>query len=274
MGGTAVLLTFTPHPQKVISPMNAPPLLQMPHQKECILSELGIDVLVRVPFSRPLSRFSPEKFVRDVLVAYGIREIYVGNNFRFGYKRAGSYETLVSLGQKLRFGVHSVDPVCFRGKRVSSTAIRDLLSHGRVALCRRLLNRPYQILGTVVRGAGKGTDLGFPTANIQPTSELVPANGVYVTIASVDGVAVIGATNIGCRPTLGESRIEPVVETHLLDVDYDLYGKSIELDFWVRLRQERCFQSVNELKVQVGRDLGLTRKYSLKSDIFRKRQLQ
>ena len=266
VNGTGILLTFSPHPQKIISPADAPSLLQLPEQKHRLLRELGLDILVRFPFSRQVSRFSPERFVRDVLGSRGVKEIHVGSNFRFGYGRAGDFKTLESLGRKFGFDVFAIDSVRFRGQRVSSTVVRKLLGQGRVALCRRLLNRPYQILGTVVRGSGRGADLGFPTANLQPASELIPATGVYVTRATVNGAVFVGATNVGYRPTLGEPADKPVVETHLLDVDCDLYGEFMTLDFWCRLRSERRFSDLDALKRQLGSDVRVARKYGMKSD--------
>ncbi|MDE2927336.1 MAG: riboflavin biosynthesis protein RibF [Acidobacteriota bacterium] len=266
VNGTGILLTFSPHPQKIISPADAPSLLQLPVQKHRLLEELGLDILVRYPFSRQVSRFSPERFVRDVLGSRGVKEIHVGSNFRFGYGRAGDFKTLESLGRKVGFHVFAIDSVRFRGRRVSSTVVRKHLGQGRVALCRRLLNRPYQILGTVVRGSGRGADLGFPTANLQPASELIPASGVYVTRATVNGAVFVGATNVGYRPTLGEPAAKPVVETYLLDADCDLYGESMALDFWFRLRSERRFSNLDALKRQLGSDVRLARKYGMKSD--------
>ena len=273
MDGTAVLLTFSPHPQKIISPADAPSLLQLPVQKHRLLKELGLEILVRFPFSRQVSRFSPERFVRDVLGSHGVREIHVGSNFRFGYGRAGDFQTLEALGGKFGFDVHAIESVRFRGQRVSSTVVRKLLSQGRVALCRRLLNRPYQILGTVVRGSGRGADLGFPTANLQPASELIPATGVYVTRATVNGAVFVGATNVGFRPTLGQSTDKPVVETYLLDADCDLYGEFMTLDFWYRLRSERRFSDLAALKRRVGWDVRRARKYGLKSDSVLERRV-
>ena len=273
MDGTAVLLTFSPHPQKIISPADAPSLLQLPVQKHRLLKELGLEILVRFPFSRQVSRFSPERFVRDVLGSHGVREIHVGSNFRFGYGRAGDFKTLETLGRKFGFDVHAIESVRFRGQRVSSTVVRKLLIQGRVALCRRLLNRPYQILGTVVRGSGRGADLGFPTANLQPASELIPATGVYVTRATVNGAVFVGATNVGFRPTLGQSTDKPVVETYLLDADCDLYGEFMTLDFWYRLRSERRFSDLAALKRRVGWDVRRARKYGLKSDSVLERRV-
>lgn len=274
MNGTAILLTFSPHPQKIISPADAPSLLQLPAQKHRLLEEMGLDILVRFPFSRQVSRFSPERFVRDVLGSHGVREIHVGSNFRFGYGRAGDFKTLEAMGGHFGFDVYSIDSVRFRGRRVSSTVVRKLLGQGRVALCRRLLNRPYQILGTVVRGSGRGAGLGYPTANLQPSSELIPASGVYVTRATVNGAVYVGATNVGYRPTLNEPVDKPVVETYLLDADCDLYGEFMTLDFWCRLREERRFPNLEALKRQLGCDVQVAREYGMKSDSIMAKQVQ
>lgn len=274
MNGTAILLTFSPHPQKIISPADAPALLQLPAQKHRLLEEMGLDILVRFPFSRQISRFSPERFVRDVLGSHGVREIHVGSNFRFGYGRAGDFKTLEAMGGQFGFDVYSIDSVRFRGRRVSSTVVRKLLGQGRVALCRRLLNRPYQLLGTVVRGSGRGAGLGYPTANLQPASELIPASGVYVTRATVNGAGYVGATNVGYRPTLNEPADKPVVETYLLDADCDLYGEFMTLDFWCRLREERRFANLEALKRQLGCDVQVARKYGMKSDLIMAKQVQ
>ncbi len=264
--GTSVLLTFTPHPQKIISPGDAPPLLQTFPQKAEILTRLGIDVMVRLPFTRELSLYTPEQFAQKILHCHGIREVYVGRNFRFGHGRKGDFHTLEELGRKSLFSVHSIESVRVRGIRVSSTTIRLALKQGRTSLARRLLDRPYQIRGTVVRGSKRGSAIGYPTANLDPENELIPATGVYVTRALVDGVAHWGGTNIGFRPTVDLlHRDRPVVESHLLDLDTDLYGKSIGLDFFFRLRSEKRFDRVESLKQQIDHDILRVREYAAKA---------
>ncbi|MEE8161634.1 MAG: bifunctional riboflavin kinase/FAD synthetase [Acidobacteriota bacterium] len=260
--GTCAILTFCPHPQKIISPADAPLLIQTVDQKEEMLDQLGVDLLVRMPFTRKLSLYSPEKFAREVLHNHGIREIHVGSNFRFGHRRSGNIETLRALGEELGFEIHEITPVTFRGQRISSTAIRMVLGQGRVAFARRLLGRPYQIVGTVVRGAGRGAQLGFPTANLNLENELIPATGVYATRAHLDGKSFPSLTNIGFRPTVElESAALPVVETHVLDYHENVYGKPMEVDFCLRLRAERKFDSVEALGRQIETDIQRTRKY-------------
>lgn len=264
--GTSVLLTFTPHPQKIISPVDAPPLLQTFSQKAEMLSGLGIDVMVRLPFTRKLSLYSPEQFAKKILHCHGIREVYVGRNFRFGHRRKGDFHTLGKLGRESHFSVHPIEPVRLRGIHVSSTTIRQALKEGLTSLARRLLDRPYQIRGTVVRGSGRGSTIGYPTVNLDPENELVPATGVYVTRALVDGVAHWGGTNIGYRPTVdSRHRNRPLVESHLFNLDRNLYGKSIGLEFFFRLRSEKKFDGVESLKQQIDRDILLVRKYAARA---------
>jgi riboflavin kinase/FMN adenylyltransferase len=260
--GSALLLSFDPHPQKVISSGDAPPLLQTPRQRYELLADLGVDVLLRLPFTRHLSLMKPDEFAREILVKLGIREIHVGSNFRFGHRRTGDFSALRWLGQTLGFDVHRVGRVLFRGERISSTRIRGLIRSGRVALAKRLLGRPYQIQGTVVRGAGRGRALGFPTANLESENELAPATGVYSTRVRLNGQSYVGATNVGYRPTMyGDSETKPTIETHLLDFEGNLYGKPIQLDFCIRLRKEKRYESVDVLKRQIQLDIERCRKY-------------
>lgn len=260
--GTALLLSFDPHPQKVISSGDAPALLQTPRQRYDLLAELGVHILLKLPFTRRLSLMKPDEFAKEVLVKLGVREIHVGSNFRFGHRRTGDFSVLQRLGQTLGFDVHRTGRVLFRGERISSTRIRGLIQEGRVSLAKRLLGRPYQIHGTVVRGAGRGKQIGFPTANLESENELAPATGVYAGRAHVNGKSYVGATNVGYRPTVyGDSETTPTIETHLLDFEGDLYGKSVQLEFCVRLRKEKKYDSVDGLRRQIQLDIGRCRKY-------------
>ena len=265
MEGTSVILTFTPHPQKIISPARAPLLLQTRQQKEKILEGLEVDIMLRLPFTRRLSLYSPPEFARQVLHDHGIREIHVGSNFRFGHQRSGDIGTLTSLGEEYRFQVHEIDPVYHGETRISSSYIRSLLAAGGVALARHLLGRPYQVEGIVVRGSGKGAQLSFPTANLELENELVPASGVYITRAHLNGKTYSAVTNIGIRPTLSDQTTDkPVVEPHLLDFEENIYGKHMKLDLCFRLRAEKKFDGVEELKRQIGKDVTRTRRYMKK----------
>lgn len=254
--GAALLLTFFPHPQKIISPADAPLLLQTADQKVEMLSRTGIDWVIQVPFTRELSLFSPQDFAARVLAQFGVKEVFVGSNFRFGHRRSGDFETLNQLGKQYGFRVRATPDVCFRGSRISSTRIRQALKSGRMSLARGYLGRPYRISGTVVRGAGKGNEMGFPTANLDPENELIPAGGVYCCRVFVNGQAVPAVTNVGFRPTLyRQTSTCPVVETHLLDSPGDLYGKRMEIEFCFRLRAERKFDKVSDLVDQIQKDV-------------------
>ncbi len=261
-GGTSLVLSFDPHPQKVIRPAEAPRLLQTREQKAELLDRLGVDYLIRLPFTRRLSLLDPEQFARQILHHHGIREIWVGGNFRFGHRRSGDFRTLQQLGEKLGFTVREVPPVQVRGFRVSSTLIRRALEEGRASLARHLLGRAYEVRGMVVRGEARGAGLGFPTANLHPENELIPARGVYRTRVRVHGAAYDSVTNIGVRPTLEQrSPEQPVIETHLLGYRGDLYGQPLALEFWQHARAERKFASVEELKEQIGKDVRRARRY-------------
>ncbi|MGW8179048.1 MAG: bifunctional riboflavin kinase/FAD synthetase [bacterium] len=268
-GGTALLLSFDPHPQKVISSGDAPSLLQTPKQRYDLLADLGVDILLRLPFTRRLSLMKPDEFAKQVLVRLGVREIHVGSNFRFGHLRSGDFSALRQLGQTLGFDVYRIGRVLFRGERISSTRIRGLIGEGRVALAKRLLGRPYQIRGTVIRGAGRGQQIGFPTANLESENELAPATGVYVTSARVNGQWFVAATNVGYRPTVyGDSETTPTIETHLMGFEGNLYGKLIRLEFCFRLRKEKKFESVDALKQQIQCDIERCKSYRRQVEPF------
>lgn len=267
--GTSILLSFTPHPQKVISSGDAPRLLQTSEQKREILRRIGIDFYIRLPFTRRLSLFSPEEFVAKVLGPINVREVHVGQNFRFGHRRSGSFETLQELGAEYSFRVFGVDAVQFRGRRISSTRIRHLLEGGRVELAARLLGRPYEIRGTVIRGSRIGTDLGFPTANIKSENELTPGTGIYAGRVILNGERFLSAVSVGYRPTVHPKTTEdPVIEAYLLDYDGNLYGRRLYLQFCARLRDEKEYPNLEELRARITIDVQRIRKYYERSRVF------
>ena len=260
--GTALLMTFHPHPQQVISPGDAPRLLQTPRQKERILAQHGIEWLIRVPFTRRLSLLSPLAFGQKFLRNHGFREIHVGSNFRFGHRRSGDYQTLRRLGRQFGFEVRETPSYSLRGHRISSTLIRRQLLSGATSPARNLLGRAYEICGTVVRGTETGAKLGCPTANLKPDNELIPATGVYVTQTLAGNNWRPSITNIGFRPTLPSQRTQhPVVETHLLDYRGELYGQRLALKFFYRLRPERQFENIAALKSRIADDVARAKRY-------------
>jgi riboflavin kinase / FMN adenylyltransferase len=254
-GASAVAMTFDPHPPRIVRPDKAPPLLMTKSQRLEALERAGLDGVAVVRFTLELSRWDPETFVRTVLVEWlHVAEVWVGANFLFGHDRAGNFSALRGLGSRYGFRAEKIDPVRYKDFVVSSTRIRRLISEGRVDEAGALLGHPYTIDGTVIEGNHRGRQLGFPTANLATENELIPPHGVYATTVRLDGVIYPSITNVGTRPTFDE---EPrtVIETHLLDTERDLYGRTLRLGFVQRLRDERRFDSVDLLRAQVGADV-------------------
>jgi riboflavin kinase/FMN adenylyltransferase len=252
--GTPAAMTFDPHPPRVLRPDKAPPLLMTTAQRLEALSRSGMQGVAVVRFTEDLSRWDPETFVRTVLVEWlHVVEVWVGANFLFGHDRAGTFTVLRSLGARYGFRAEKIDPVRYKDFVVSSTRIRRLLTEGRVDEAGALLGHHYFIDGAVSRGAGRGRELGFPTANVKTTNELVPPAGVYATTITIDGIVHPSITNIGLRPTFADVE-HPVVETHIFDVDRDLYDAGVRLSFVQRLRDERAFPDVDALRAQIEAD--------------------
>jgi riboflavin kinase / FMN adenylyltransferase len=252
-GGAAMAMTFDPHPPRVVRPDKAPPLLMTKAQKLDALHRAGLQCVAVVNFTHELSRWDPETFVERVLVDWlRVAEVWVGANFLFGRDRTGNFSTLRTLGLRLGFRAEKIDPVRYKEFVVSSTRVRRLVSEGRMDEAGGLLGHPYYLDATVVEGRKKGRELGFPTANLQTENELVPPDGVYATTLTVDGIVRAGLTNIGVRPTFGESA--RTIETHLLNFEGDLYGTRVRLGFVQRLRDERRFEDVDALRAQIQAD--------------------
>lgn len=253
-GATAVVMTFDPHPPRVVRPDKAPPLLMTKQQKLQALAEAGVQGAAIVRFTPELSRWDPEMFVRTVLVDWlKVSEVWVGANFLFGHDRAGNFSMLRSLGVRYRFNAEKIDPVRYKDFVVSSTRIRRLIGEGRVDEAGALLGHPYYIDGSVVHGDHRGRSIGFPTANLCTDNELLPPHGVYATTTKIDGVVHASVTNIGTRPTVDASG-RTVVETHIFNIARDLYGETIRVGFVQRLRDERAFESIDHLKAQIAAD--------------------
>ena len=253
-GGTPAAMTFDPHPPRVLRPDKAPPLLMTKAQKIEALTRAGMQGIAVVRFTQELSLWEPETFVRTVLVEWlHVSEVWVGANFLFGHQRAGTFTVLRSLGARYGFRAEKIDPVRYKDFVVSSTRIRRLVSEGRVDEAGALLGHHYFIDGTVTRGAGRGRSIGFPTANLSTENELPPPAGVYATTATLDGILHPSITNIGLRPTFGDVD-RPVIETHIFDIDRDLYDQSVRLSFVQRLRDERPFPDVDALRAQIDAD--------------------
>ena len=253
-GATPVVMTFDPHPPRVVRPDKAPPLLMTKTQKLEAIAAAGVQGAAIVRFTPELSRWEPELFVQTVLVDWlRVSEVWVGANFLFGRERVGNFTMLRALGAQYGFKAEKIDPVRYKDFVVSSTRIRRLVSEARLDEAGALLGHQYYIDGVVVEGDRRGRTIGFPTANLRTENELLPPHGVYATTVTIDGVFHSAMTNIGVRPTVDHSgRLS--VETHLFDFDRDLYGKTIRLSFVLRLRDERTFESLAALKTQIATD--------------------
>jgi riboflavin kinase/FMN adenylyltransferase len=258
-GATAVVMTFDPHPPRVVRPDKAPPLLMTKAQKLEALAAAGIQGAAIVRFTPELSRWDPETFVQRVLVDWlHVSEVWVGANFLFGRERAGNFTLLRALGLSFGFKAEKIDPVRYKDFVVSSTRIRRLISEGRIDEAGALLGHQYAIDGIVVEGDRRGRTIGFPTANLRTENELLPPHGVYATTATIGGVIHASVTNVGVRPTVDDSG-RTSIETHLFDLDADLYGVAVRLGFVQRLRDERTFDSIQALKSQIEADCGRAR---------------
>ncbi len=252
-GGTPMAMTFDPHPPRVVRPDKAPPLLMTKAQRLDALHRAGVGCVAVVRFTPELSEWDPETFVRLVLVEWlRASEVWVGANFLFGHGRSGTFSLLRTLGLRYGFRADKIDPVRYKDFVVSSTRIRRLISEGRVDEAGALLGHPYYLDGPIVEGRHRGREIGFPTANMTTANELIPPHGVYATMVTVDGVVHTGLTNIGTRPTFGET--DTTIETHVLRYTGDLYGRSVRLSFVQRLRDERRFDDVDALRAQIEAD--------------------
>jgi riboflavin kinase/FMN adenylyltransferase len=252
-GGTSAAMIFDPHPPKVLRPEKAPPLLMTFDQKIEAFGRAGMRGVAVVEFTPELSRWEPEVFVESVLIDWlRVAEVWVGANFLFGRDRSGTFTLLKAFGDDRGFRVEKIEPVLYKDFVVSSTRIRHLVTEGRVDEAGALLGHHYFIDGTVVRGAGRGAALGCPTANLETANELMPAYGIYATLAIVDGLTYPAVTSLGIRPTIGDNRL--TVETHLLEGGADLYGRRMRVAFVKYLREERKYDGLEPLRAQIALD--------------------
>jgi riboflavin kinase/FMN adenylyltransferase len=257
-GGQVAVLTFEPHPLAVLVPDKAPPLLQSLADRLRALRALDVDVVVLKRFTRAFAALTPEEFVREMGQRLELRHVVVGPNVSFGRNRAGTVDTLRTLGGHLGFAVDVVGPVMVDGKAVSSTFVRQAVGAGDMRQVRRLLGRTYALRGRVVQGERRGRTLGFPTANLLLRSNLVtPPDGVYAVLADLDGRRAAGVLNIGVRPTFAGRR--RTVEVHVLDFVGDLYGRVLAVEVIDRLRGEMTFAGPEALRAAISADVARAR---------------
>lgn len=257
-GAQAVACTFDRHPMEVLQPERAPVPITTLAERLDLIGETGVDVTLVLPFTPALAAIEAEAFIKDVVVGrLAAQEVVVGFNHTFGRGARGSAETLRSLGERIGFLTEVVPPFLVDGIPVSSSEIRAALKEGDVVRAARYLGRPYSIAGVVTRGAGRGRTLGFPTANVGPERPLLVPIGVYACRAERAARVEPAVVNVGVRPTFGVNDL--AVEAYLLDFVGDLYGERLRLHFVARLRGEQKFQSVDELRAQIGRDVEAAR---------------
>lgn len=261
IGGQSVVMTFEPHPVKVIKRGNGPAIITPTEQKLGLIADAGIDVIICAPFTPRFASIPAESFVRDILIGkIRVKEVVVGYDYTFGQGRKGNIALLQEMGVELGFQVHLVGPVHIDHTLVSSTSIRRLVSEGNLPEAKKLLGRDYQIWGAVVKGDNRGGRLlGYPTANIRPTDELLPKTGVYAVSVEIEEKSYRGVTNVGYNPTFGEHALS--IETYILDFSEELVGKRMKIRFLRRLREEKKFGSVAELTEQIVRDVREAREY-------------
>lgn len=259
----SVLVTFDRHPLTVVRPEHAPPLLTTPDEKKEILSQTGLDYVAFLPFDWNLSRYTPEEFVRLVLIKrFRVQELVIGYDHGFGRARSGDINMLRSLGEEFGFDVDVVSAVSSGGaEAVSSTLVRSLVGEGDMEAARLALGRPYGFRGIVVHGMGRGRDLGFPTANIRPPGggKLIPPQGIYAVRASLRTEIREGLLHLGPRPTFAGS--PPSIELYVLDFEGDIYGEVVRVDFLKRLRDVQPFDSAASLVDQMRKDTVEARAY-------------
>jgi riboflavin kinase/FMN adenylyltransferase len=257
-----VVVTFIPHPQKILQPEKERFLINSYDQRRKLLSSLGVDYLVELGFTRDFSTLTPEKFLRDHLLVYpDLKNFYLGYDFAFGANKQGDYDLVRHLCKPRSVAVEIQPKFEFQGKVVSSSLIREKIITGKIDEVEELLSRPFHLEGVVVKGEGRGKKIGFPTANIQVATDLmVPHRGVYVTRTNYNGMTFKSITNIGHNPTFKESN-QIHIETNLFDFDTDIYGESLEIEFLTKVRDEIKFPTVNDLIAQIKSDIVFARDY-------------
>ena len=254
IGAVPTAITFDPHPRAVLHPESAPPLLQTLDQRLANFEVLGIEQAIVIRFTREFATRKAEDFLSDIIRdRLHAKEVYLGKGFAFGKNRGGNIELMREMSERLGFVADEVEEVQIRGQRISSSKIRELLAAGRVNLARRMLGRPYGVEGVIIRGLRRGHTIGFPTANLKPHNRVIPRFGVYATATLIEGSWRKSITNIGVRPTFEDTN-EPSIESYVFDFDGDLYGDVLRVRFLHRIRDERKFSGIDELKAQIEKD--------------------
>ncbi len=258
IGGTSAILTMQPHPREYFAPEHAPNLLTSFKKKQQLIEEAGVGVMYILPFDRDTANMEPQAFVEEILSGHcHAKAVIVGHDCRFGKGAKGDFEFLEKVGAEFGFSVEEVPPLIVESERVSSTLVRERIIQGDLDGAETLLGRKYSVMGEVQSGRGIGATIGFPTANIKPDHSAVPAQGVYIAEAVVDGRCLPAAVNIGIAPTIRQEDL--TIEAHLLDFSENITGSEIEIIFHRRIRPEMKFSSRDELVEQIARDVETVR---------------
>lgn len=258
LGFQSVVLTWEPHPNAVIRPDQPLQLLTSLEERIELIADLGPDLLIIAPFTAETMVTSAEAYMRQIVAAVPVRELWVGEDFAMGRGRTGNVASLITIGMELGFAVGAVSKIIVGGAPVSASRVREALYRGAVDEAMALLGRPYRLRGVVVEGDKRGRAIGFPTANLRiDPARVLPADGVYAGYAYLDGERFPAVTNVGRRPTFDGDR--RTVETHLLDWSGDLYGQTIQVSFLHRLRGEQRFSGVEALAAQIRNDVARAR---------------
>jgi riboflavin kinase/FMN adenylyltransferase len=262
LGLPTCVVLFEPQPREYFAPNEAPPRLMRLREKLDRLAELPVDWVLRLRFNRTLADLPAEDFINDILIEkLGVKYLVVGDDFRFGRNRRGDFAMLQAFGQSKGFEVVDTPSVLMDGERVSSTLIREALAAGDLDRAARLLGRPYLVCGRIVHGAKRGRTLGFPTANVLMRRKNTPVQGVFaVTMTGIGEQPLPGIANVGIRPTVAGERTV-ILETFLFDFSGDIYGRQVEVIFHRKLRDERRFEGLPELRAQIEKDVAAARDY-------------
>jgi riboflavin kinase/FMN adenylyltransferase len=266
LGVPSAVITFHPHPLTIVAPDRVPKQIITLAQKEELLRAMDVDAMLVVPFSHEFSRWTADRFIEEFLVnALQVREVRIGRDFCFGAGREGNLAKLTAAGEKFGFDVMGVGDVTIEGMRVSSSIVRDAIAKGCLRIVTRALGRTFFVDGRVATGRRLGRKMGFPTVNVDPSNELFPNGGVFVTTCRFESFdrSFEGVTNIGVRPTLYENYAR-TIESHILDFDSNVYGDTVRLYFHTLLRREHQFRSALELTNQIRQDISRSRMYFLK----------
>ncbi len=260
--GEAVVITFEPHPLRILSPANRPPLLSPFRKKMTLIEKSGIETVLCIEFSLVFSRISPLEFIKNILVEkVKARKVIVGYNYHFGKGKSGDVRTLQEAGERFNFEVEAMGPLKIGHTVVSSSKIRELIKGGIVDEAAKLLGRNYPVMGRVVSGSKRGQTLGFPTANLDISEELYPKPGVYAVEIERNHQVLRGVANVGYNPTFSQApNSKPgekafSVEVHILDFNQDIYGEELQVNFKRRIRDEIRFESASQLVAQIEKDI-------------------